>query len=35
MPRGAHIVVTDSGPGGLSVCVALEQGLRGGTPDGP
>jgi glutamate racemase len=29
MPRGAHILITDSGLGGLSVCAALEQALRG------
>jgi glutamate racemase len=29
MPRDAHIVVTDSGLGGLSICAAIEQGLRG------
>jgi glutamate racemase len=28
MPREAHIVITDSGLGGLSVCAALERGLR-------
>jgi glutamate racemase len=28
MPRDAHIVITDSGLGGLSVCAALERGLR-------
>jgi glutamate racemase len=28
MPRDAHIVITDSGLGGLSICAALEQGLR-------
>jgi glutamate racemase len=28
MPRDAHIVVTDSGLGGLSICALLEQGLR-------
>jgi len=28
MPDGAHIVITDSGLGGLSICAALEQGLR-------
>ena len=28
MPRAPHIVITDSGLGGLSVCAALEQGLR-------
>ena len=28
MPCIAHIVITDSGLGGLSVCAALEQGLR-------
>ena len=28
MPCAAHIVVTDSGLGGLSVCAALERGLR-------
>jgi glutamate racemase len=29
MPSPAHIVITDSGLGGLSICAALEQGLRG------
>ena len=28
MPRDAHIVITDSGLGGLSICALLEQGLR-------
>jgi glutamate racemase len=28
MPSDAHIVVTDSGLGGLSICALLEQGLR-------
>ena len=28
MPRDSHIVVTDSGLGGLSICALLEQGLR-------
>jgi glutamate racemase len=28
MRRHAHIVITDSGLGGLSICAALEQGLR-------
>jgi glutamate racemase len=34
MSLGARIVVTDSGLGGLSVCAALEQGLRLGGPPG-
>jgi glutamate racemase len=29
MCRDAHIVITDSGLGGLSICAALERGLRG------
>jgi len=28
MPRDAHIVITDSGLGGLSICALLEQGLQ-------
>jgi glutamate racemase len=28
MPRDAHIVITDSGLGGLHICALLEQGLR-------
>jgi glutamate racemase len=28
MRRDAHIIITDSGLGGLSICAALEQGLR-------
>jgi len=28
MPGAAHIVITDSGLGGLSICALLEQGLR-------
>ena len=28
MPRAAHIVITDSGLGGLSICARLEQALR-------
>jgi glutamate racemase len=28
MPRGTHIVMTDSGLGGLSICASLERGLR-------
>jgi glutamate racemase len=34
VPRASRIVVTDSGLGGLSICAALEQGLRGGAPHG-
>ena len=32
LPRDAHIVITDSGLGGLSVCALLEQGLRVAAP---
>jgi glutamate racemase len=32
MPRDAHIVITDSGLGGLSICALLEQGLRVAAP---
>ncbi len=32
MPRNSHIVVTDSGLGGLSICALLEQGLRQAGP---
>ena len=32
MPRDAHIVITDSGLGGLSICALLEQGLRIAVP---
>ena len=32
MPRDSHIVVTDSGLGGLSICALLEQGLRAAGP---
>jgi glutamate racemase len=32
MPSPAHIVITDSGLGGLSVCAALEMGLRQAAP---
>jgi glutamate racemase len=34
MPRDAHIVITDSGLGGLAVCAALERGLRLAGPPG-
>ncbi|HSP90980.1 MAG TPA: hypothetical protein VLN08_08735, partial [Vicinamibacterales bacterium] len=32
MPSPSHIVVTDSGLGGLSICALLEQGLRAAGP---
>jgi glutamate racemase len=32
LPRDAHIVITDSGLGGLSICARLEQGLRVAAP---
>jgi glutamate racemase len=32
LPRDAHVVITDSGLGGLSICALLEQGLRVDAP---